>query len=116
MTGWEAWVIGISIGVVALAFVVLVIFLALALQSLRHTLRKTDKLLKESKELVQDVEKKLHAFDPYVNVVKGVGSTIERHACEDCDKVESTTNTAMDVLEWGVLGFQLWERFRDKRR
>lgn len=120
---WESWVIALSIGIVALAFVALVIFLILTLVSLRETLKTTN-------EMCVDLEKKIHAFDPVVRVVSEVGSTVEKcvhkikypseeTSCPCCHqtqgKVENRFNTVLEVAEWAVVGLALWQKFKERR-
>lgn len=121
---WESWVIALSIGIVALAFVALVVFLIMTLVSLRETLKTTN-------EMCADLEQKIHAFDPVVRVVSEVGSTVEKcvhkikHAADESQpcpcchpnhgKVESRVNTVLEVAEWAVVGLALWQKIKERR-
>lgn len=120
MPAWEHWVIGLSIAVVALAFAALVVFLILTLNTVRVSLKETDKLIRDTNQVVVDIERKIHSFDPIFKQVSKFGHSIE-HAAETVEiqkqeKVDKTVNTLMEVVEWGVLGASLWKKFMDKRR
>lgn len=114
--GSEGWLIAISIGVIALAFVALVIFVILALLSMRR--------------MVQDLDDKVRTFDPLFRVVNKAGNAIERKASkikqlsEDVEEEvcierecrrDSTVNTAMEVAEWALIGMALWQKIREKK-
>lgn len=115
---WETWLISISIGIVALAFVALVIFLIRTLISLCS--------------VMHDLENKVHAFDPLFRVVNKAGDAIEKRAtkvkqlseevedelcCERREmKKDNTVNTAMEVAEWALIGLALWQKIRERRR
>ena len=122
MSGWEGWVIAISIGIVALVFVLLVIFLVITLISLRRTLKTVN-------SICMDLEEKVHAFDPLFNVVSGVGQAVEKTSCmqqlsEEVNrssnrvkkqKSEGVLNTTLEVVEWGLIGLALWQEIKDRR-
>ncbi len=131
MSGWEGWLIGISVILVACAFIALVIFLIIFLRSLRKTLLHTNQLLKDSDEVVRGVERKLHAVDPLFKAVADMGSILEKHTCcikhhaeanlekeleQKYEKVNERANIVTDVIEWSLLGVSLWQKFKEKRR
>ncbi len=114
---WENWLIGISIFVIALAFVALVIFLIVTLVSLRH--------------IVTDLDQKVRAFDPIFRVVNRAGEAIEQKTAHmertvaDVDeavseryesKKEGGISTAMEVAEWALIGLTLWQRIQKRKR
>ena len=105
MVIWEYWLIGIGVALVAIAFVVLTVFSIMALISLR-------KLMRDSNELVVDVEEKVHALDPYFNVVSGVGEALERFSCR---KEKGCSNKAVDILECALVGLTLWQKIKEKK-
>jgi uncharacterized protein YoxC len=114
---WEYWLIAISIGVFALAFLGLVIFLAITLMSVRAT--------------VKNVDHKVHSFDPLFRVVNKAGCAVERKASkvkqlsEDVEeeivdlardkRKERVVNTAMEVAEWALIGLALWQKIKQER-
>lgn len=108
-----AWIIAISIGIVALAFLALVIFLGVTLLSLRQT--------------IADVDAKIHAFDPLFRLLAKTGGALERKAScvrqladevevERCTREEmrkkEVFNTALEVAEWTLIGVALWQKIR----
>lgn len=115
---WEYWLISISIGVVALAFVALVVYLI--------------KMLVSIKGMVDDLDQKVHSFDPYFRLVNKAGNVIEKKASnikqlseeveeevqyERREKARDTTvNTALEVAEWTLLGLALWQKIKERRR
>lgn len=115
---WEAWLIAISIAVVALAFAALVIFLIVTLLSVRS--------------MVKDLDHKVHSFDPLFRVVNKAGDAIERKTSrvkqlsEDVEEEleedlrdqrrGSTVNTAMEVAEWALIGLALWQKVKVRKR
>ena len=124
MTGWETWVIALSIGVIALMFVVLSVFLVILLVSLRRT-------VKTANSICTDLEGKIHAFDPVFNVVSGIGHAVEkRTACvrqlskeveesvvqEKQEREAGVLNTALEVAEWTLIGMALWQKIKERRK
>lgn len=107
------WIIAISIGIVALAFLALVIFLGVTLLSLRQT--------------IADVDEKIHAFDPLFRLLSKTGGALERKAAcvrqlaneieeEQCTREQvrkkEVFNTALEVAEWTLIGVSLWQKIR----
>jgi uncharacterized protein YoxC len=112
---WENWMIAISVLVIAIAFIILVIFVILALVSL--------------KRMTNDLNQKVHAFDPIFRVVSKAGDVIERKTEKQLADVEAAAasqerelrrnggvNTAMEVAEWAMVGLALWQKIKEKRR
>jgi uncharacterized protein YoxC len=112
----ENWVITVSIGVVALACVALIVYLILALLSVRR--------------MVQDLDEKVRTFDPLFRVVNKAGCAIERKASkikqlseeveEECvtshsPRKEGAVNTVMEVAEWALIGMALWQKLRERK-
>jgi uncharacterized protein YoxC len=114
---WENWLIAISVLLIALAFVVLAIFIIVTLLSL--------------KRVVTDLDDKVRAFDPIFRVVNQAGSIIEKKAdkiqhaldetgddiCRKCEqRRESHFNVAMEVAEWAIIGLSLWQKFKERKK
>lgn len=112
----EGLIIAISIGVFVLAFVALVIFLAITLLSVRKT--------------VADLDDKIHTFDPLFRVVEKTGCAIERKTSrvrqlseeveesvydEEQERRDRILNTALEVAEWTLVGVALWQKLRERR-
>lgn len=111
---WENWLVAISVGIIALAFVALVIFVILALISI--------------KQMLNDVDQKIHSLDPLFRIVSKAGNVMEKKAVKQLSEVEERVseereyqrshgvNTAMEIAEWALIGLALWQKFKDKRR
>lgn len=120
----ENWLIGIGVLIIALAFVVLVIYLAVALLRLKGTLEATQMLLEETQE-------KVHQLAPLFTVVEELGEIVEKHTsslknvssctCDSCcgrqeRKMEEKAHVALDFLDWALVGVSIWQKFRERRR
>jgi len=110
------WIISISIGVVALGFIALVIFLGVTLLSLRRT--------------ISDVDDKIQAFEPLFRIVSKTGEVVEKKATRSlkhCEEEEESVrdeeqerkdrilNTALDVAQWTLVGVALWQKIRERK-
>ncbi len=130
MTSQE-WIIGISVAIVALAFLALVIYLIRTLIAVKNSLEETEKLLFESRVLIVDVETKLKALNPLFHLVEHLGETKKKdlgatihHLSDEVHEsireekeqlIQRTTRTIMDVLEWGLVGVTLWKKFKGRK-
>jgi uncharacterized protein YoxC len=104
----------ISVLVIAIAFVILVIFVILALVSI--------------KRMTNDINQKVHAFDPIFRVVSKAGDVIEKKTDKQIADMEAAVseerelrrsggvNTAMEVAEWAMVGLALWQKIKERRR
>ncbi len=111
------WILYISVAVIALAFVALVVFLAITLLSLRRT--------------ISDVDDKIQAFDPLFRIVSKTGEAVERKAKRSLKHVEEieeeefgeefserkdrVLNTALEVAQWSLVGVALWQKLRERK-
>lgn len=118
----DNWMIAISIGVIALAFTALVIFLIVNLVSLNKTLKSTN-------VICRDLEIKIHAFDPYIRLASGFGESLEKNVRKTGEyleeksavpirneRVERAVDTSLDVAEWVMVGLSLIKKFKDRRK
>lgn len=109
---WENWLVATSVGVIAIAFVVLVVYVILA--------------LKTTQSMLRDLDLKIHSFDPLFRIVSKAGLVIEKKATQELEDVEealakeprrsTSVNTAMDVAEWALIGVSLWQKIKERRR
>ncbi len=112
----DIWIISISIAIVALAFVALVIFLAVTLLSIRRT--------------ISDVDNKIQAFEPFFRVISKTGDVVEKKAkrsLEHAEEVEEeiskqavdrndrVLNAALEVAQLTLVGVALWQKFRERK-
>jgi uncharacterized protein YoxC len=115
---WEHWLIAVSIGIIAIAFVVLVIYVILALLSM--------------KKMVNDFDQKVHSFDPLFRILTKAGTVIEKKTDKELAEVEEEMlreraapqpahkrngmHAAIEVAEWALVGLTLWQKIRERRR
>lgn len=112
----DSWIISISVGIVALSFVALVIFLGITLLSVRRT--------------IEDVDDKLHSFDPLFRIVSKTSGAIEKKTCraielaeeeeealidEEQERKARVLNKALEVAEWTLVGVALWQKLRERK-
>lgn len=113
------WIISVSIAVAVLAFVILVVFLCITLFSVRKTLATSDALLEETKDIVDDLQHKIHAFDSLFRAVSNVGGAVEKKVTVATEALEeretSRTNLVTDALEFALLGVTLWQKIKERR-
>lgn len=104
----------ISIIICSVAFVVLVIYLVRTLISLRSTLESLNRQLNATTEISYDVQGKLKNLDSLFNAFSLFGATIEEKAakCQICQS-KGKEKTA-ELVEWVVLGLDLWQKMRRK--
>lgn len=112
---WENWLLSISAIIVAVAFVVLVIYVIIALLSM--------------KRMVNDIDQKIHSFDPLFRVLNKAGNVIEKKTDQELADVEEAlyrerepprrntgVNSAIEVAEWALIGLSLWQKIKERRR
>ena len=129
---------------VAIAFVVLVIFLAFlactacrTLKNIQETVRavqrQIDSLDAEPKTLIHNMNEisadllhKMKKLDPLFYTVFHIGEGLEYKAALEKERLclrlrekskqsESEDNTAAQTIEWALLGFNLWKKYKQRR-
>ena len=144
-------IIEISVAVIAVAFVALVIYLIITLQTLRTTLQHADealgsvkkqvedlgiegrKVIQHATELSLDVQSKMSALDPLFQTVSNIGNALEKKTESFAEEVQRSNKTSAftatkphqyetftarilaEVLEWAVLGINLWQKIMKRR-
>ncbi len=114
-------VIDISIAVIALAFVVLVIYLAITLVQLKRSLQNFDKAVNElrpsiksiaetSDKIAYNMLEKAEALDPIFENIEN------RHAQAMAPAPSREGIQAEDIIQLGALGLSLWQKFQHGRR
>lgn len=139
---WDVtWILYISAFIVAIAFVVLVVYLAQTLKALRTTLvnvastvdsleqqmtgitRETERLLNNTNKLTEDVQEKSQALDTVFVQVKEVGSSLE--TLNDSfrnisNQVVSGTERYSDqvekAVEWSSAIMRIWQKWKVKQK
>lgn len=113
-------VIDISIAVIALAFVVLVVYLAITLVQLKRSLENFDKAVNElrpsiksiaetSDKIAYNMLEKAEALDPIFENIEN------RHAQAYAPPPREGIQ-AEDIIQLGALGLSLWQKFQHGRR
>ncbi len=113
------WVIGISVGLVAVAFAVLVVYICITLSSLKRTLETSDRLLRDTRVVVDDLQVKIHAFDSLFRAISNVGGVVEKKVAHATDEIVEQEKGKMgiitDALEWAILGVTLWQKVKERK-
>lgn len=123
----------ISVLIIAIAFVVLVIFLSFVLiatvkliKQLTKTVSTVDETIKEMTDegmyLIQDINEKVSALNPFFQTLSLLGERLKEKTEnwenreevvfeEEREKKSKLTN----ILEWVALGFSLWSQAKKRR-
>ncbi|MFC7320289.1 DUF948 domain-containing protein [Halobacillus campisalis] len=127
----------VSALIAALAFGVLVIFLARTLVAVRRTMNnvadtlegvekqmegitlETTALLNKTNKLAEDVSVKSQSLNPLVDGVKGIGETVQEfnHSIRSISKgltrsAHNHTDSAAQAMKWGQVAINLWKKAR----
>lgn len=123
----------ISVALIAAAFVVLVLYLIFTLRSLIKTLNyinatlapmqrhaedlceQTEDLLNQATVLTEDLHKKLDATNGVFNSISNLGERLEHITEGFKPQKEPRPIPINEILEWGLLGYQLWQKFKNRR-
>lgn len=89
---YDNYIITISIALASIAFLILVIFLVIALVSLTKSLKRTEKLIENSNDIAKNLSQKLHTFDSFFNQFTKANRIVEK-------KGESPLNLSEELLE-----------------
>jgi uncharacterized protein YoxC len=98
-------IIEISVGVIAIAFVILVIFLTMTLRKVMHLSKESQKLIKNTNDLALDLKEKSEALDTFFRSIK-------KKLHPKNNKVEKIA----EVLNFATDGIVLFNRFKKKHR
>lgn len=133
--------IEISLGVIAVAFVILVIFLVITLLSVRRTLQHVNKtlvtarhkidemsmesmkLIRHSNDISEDLQHKLLLLDSIFQAVSLVGDhALDKAQSFRSEKIEAAENQSFksknifsDLTEWVATGMHLWHTIKKGR-
>jgi uncharacterized protein YoxC len=131
----------LSVALVAIAFLILVIFLTKTLKSLQITLdsvsktlgglenqldgvtKETTVLLKKTNTLADDLQKKSDSLNSVVDAVKDVGVTIQKfnHSIQTVtssvnQQVEQNQDKISQILQWGNVFMELKDKWKSKKQ
>jgi uncharacterized protein YoxC len=130
----------LSVALIAIAFLILVIFLSRTLRSLQKTLdnvagtlaglekqmegitTETTELLHKTNALASDIQEKSNKLNTVVDAVKDVGTSIQRfngsiHKVSESVNVhvEKNQEKVTQVIQWGNVLIDLWDKWKDKK-
>lgn len=136
-------VIDISVAIIAVAFLALVIYLILTLQSLRQTFNhlnaalapiqrhtedlceQAENLLDQTTRLTKDLKHKSEALESVFHSVANVGESLEKITKKNNQlippNVQQHANLQQhaipveEMVEWVLLGCQLFKKLKDRR-
>ena len=123
-------IIEISVAVIALAFVILVIYLIVITKALAVTLGQVNLTLVEARKVVEeahmsaaDLNRKLETLDPLFQSVENVGEILENESfalkerkCVCRIKVEEDELNVSDFVVLADLGVRLWNKFNKRSK
>ncbi|MBE4908303.1 DUF948 domain-containing protein [Bacillus luteolus] len=130
----------LSVALIAIAFLILVIFLSRTLRSLQITLDnvaktlsglekqmegitvETTELLHKTNALATDIQEKTKKLNTVVDAVQDVGVSIQRFngsiqkVSENVSvQVERNQEKVTQVIQWGNVLIDLWDKWKDKK-
>lgn len=130
----------LSVALIAIAFLILVIFLSRTLRSLQITLDnvaktlsglekqmegitvETTELLHKTNALATDIQEKTKKLNTVVDAVQDVGTSIQRFngsiqkVSENVSvQVERNQEKVTQVIQWGNVLIDLWDKWKDKK-
>jgi uncharacterized protein YoxC len=131
----------LSVALIAIAFLVLVIYLAKTLNSLQTTLssvshtltglekqldgvtKETTELLQKTNALADDIQEKSQNLNSVVSAVKNVGTTVNKFngtlktLTESFDiQVEENKEKISQIVQWGNVFLELKEKWNAKKQ
>lgn len=131
----------LSVALIAIAFLVLVIFISKTLKSLQVTLdsvsdtlkgfekqlegitSETALLLQKTNALAEDIQQKSQDLNSVVEAVKGIGTTVNKfngslrtivHTIDQ--QVEENKEKISQVVQWGNLFLELKDKWQTRRQ
>lgn len=131
----------LSVALIAIAFLVLVIYLSKTLKSFRVTLdsaaktleglekqvesvtKETAVLLKKTNALADDIQRKSESLNSVVDAVKDVGTTVG-HFNQTLQNITNTVDVQVEnnkekvaqILQWGNVLLELKDKWKEKRK
>lgn len=130
----------LSVALIAIAFLVLVIYLAKALNSLQATLTsvsgtlkglekqleavmgETHQLLQKTNELADDIHQKSKNLNSVVEAVKGVGTTVSKfngtlqNITNSVDQsVEESKEKVSQIIQWSNIFLELKDKWQERK-
>lgn len=135
-------ILEISVAVIALAFVILVVFVIIVLNGLRETLttvhselkilsKETESAVRNANVLAEDVQGKMKCLDPIFQSISNVGEIAEgktcawknasyqkqhqfREALDENLNEQGPNEKIVDVIQWALEGVNLWQKLKKR--
>ncbi len=119
-------IIEISIAVIAVAFVVLVIYLIILMSEVKNNLRRVRKILGNTDDISLDLRNKMDALNPFFQTLANLGEITEKETTslknrlstpleEKAASPRSDDDFTQDVLEFAGSGIRLLKNLKRRR-
>ncbi|WLR44207.1 DUF948 domain-containing protein [Bacillus carboniphilus] len=130
----------LSVALIAVAFTVLVVYLAKALKSMSNTLNQvsgtlegmekqlqgitteTTSLLHKTNALAEDVQQKSERLNVLVDGIKDVGTTVQsfndslqRASTSVSNQVHQNKEKVSQVIQWSNVFIDIWDKVKNKK-
>lgn len=130
----------VSVGVIAAAFAILVLYLVKTLRATTKTLenvsvtieslekqlqgvtRETEQLLKHTNDLAEDIRNKTAVFNPFFQSVKSLGDSVQRvnrsveNVAQNITKqAENQSNQVAKAVQWGHVAIDIYSKWKEKQ-
>ncbi|MFN4173841.1 MAG: DUF948 domain-containing protein [Parachlamydiaceae bacterium] len=121
-------IIEISVAIIALSFAVLVVYLILTLNSVRKTLKNTDRTLLEfhhefkglsqsTQKVAENVLSKAKSLDPIFHSLYEIGSVAEKRAENyRLSALKEKSESIEQIAQLAVIGLNLWNAYKKGRK
>ena len=130
----------LSVALIAIAFLILVIYLSKTLKSLQGTLdnvattlsgleqldgvtKETTILLHKTNELASDIQDKSESLNSVVDAVKDVGESVRKFngsiqnvTTSMNHQLEENKDKLVNVIQWGQVIFELKDKWQERRQ
>jgi uncharacterized protein YoxC len=131
----------LSVALIAIAFLILVIYLSKTLKSLQGTLdnvsstlsglekqldgvtKETTILLHKTNELASDIQDKAEDLNSVVDAVKGVGESVRKFngsiqnlTITMNDQLEENKDKLVNVIQWGQVILDLKDKWQERKQ
>ncbi|BET54058.1 DUF948 domain-containing protein [Bacillus subtilis] len=131
----------LSVALIAVAFLVLVIYLSKTLKSLQLTLKnvastleglegqmkgittETAELLHKTNRLAEDIQEKSKKLNTVVHAVQGVGASVQQFntsmkqaAGSVSASVRENQDKINQVVTWSQAAMEIWEKWKQKKK
>lgn len=120
-------ILEISVAVIALAWVLLVIYLIITLtqlktvlQSSNRTIEKTEPLIETSKDIAENLLEKSKALDPAFHSISQLSQSADdlvtrfKKSEKEASYTDKKSSNLEDIIELAAMGMLLWSKYKKK--